>query len=132
MEYVKKAFETQSDIWEFALKLLFTALTLGAGFKGGEILPAFFVGSTFGSALSSVFGLDCSMGAAIGLGCLFCGITNCPVASVFLCAELFGTQYLPIFMLVCGISYMLSGYSGLYSEQKIMYSKLEPKFIGKK
>ncbi|MGN0622116.1 MAG: chloride channel protein [Porcipelethomonas sp.] len=132
MEYVKKAFETPSDIWEFALKLLFTALTLGAGFKGGEILPAFFVGSAFGSAVSPFFGMDCSMGAAIGLACLFCGITNCPVASVFLCAELFGTQYLPVYLLVCGISYMLSGYGGLYSEQRILYSKLEPKYIGKK
>ena len=72
------------------------------------------------------------MGAAIGLACLFCGITNCPVASVLLCAELFGIKYLPVFMLACGISYMLSGYGGLYSEQKIMYSKLEPKFIDRK
>lgn len=132
MEFVRKAFETRSHIWEFALKLLFTAVTLGAGFKGGEILPAFFVGSAFGSAVSGILGIDCSMGAAIGLACLFCGITNCPVASVLMCAELFGIKYLPVFMLACGISYMLSGYGGLYSEQKIMYSKLEPKFIDRK
>lgn len=132
MDYIKKAFETPDHIWEFALKLGFTAVTLGAGFKGGEILPAFFVGSAFGSAVSPLFGLDCSMGAAVGLASVFCGITNCPVASVFLCAEVFGVDYLPVYMLVCGISYMLSGYGGLYSEQKILYSKLEPKYIDKK
>ena len=75
---------------------------------------------------------DCSLGAAIGLSCLFCGVTNCPVTAVLLCMELFGVKYLPVYILTCAIAYMLSGYAGLYSEQKILYSKLEPKFIDKK
>lgn len=131
-EVISRAF-TQTASWEeFALKLLFTALTLGAGFKGGEIMPVFFIGATFGSAIAPVLGLDSSLGAAIGLSCLFCGVTNCPVTAVFLCAELFGAEHIPIYLLACGVSYMLSGYGGLYSEQKILYSKLEPKYIDKK
>ncbi len=127
-----RSFGESAPFYEFMLKLLFTALTLGAGFKGGEILPAFFVGSTFGSFLAPVMGMDCSLGAAIGLSCLFCGVTNCPVTAVLLCMELFGVKYLPVYILTCAIAYMLSGYAGLYSEQKILYSKLEPKFIDKK
>ncbi|MGN1481754.1 chloride channel protein [Porcipelethomonas sp.] len=131
-EVIVRAFNDPAPFYQFILKLIFTALTLGAGFKGGEILPAFFVGSTFGSFLAPLLGIDCSLGAAIGLSCLFCGVTNCPVTAVFLCAELFGVKYLPVYLLTCGISYMLSGYAGLYSEQKILDSKLEPKFIDKK
>ena len=127
-----RSFGESAPFYEFMLKLLFTALTLGAGFKGGEILPVFFVGSTFGSFLAPVMGMDCSLGAAIGLSCLFCGVTNCPVTAVLLCMELFGVKYLPVYILTCAIAYMLSGYAGLYSEQKILYSKLEPKFIDKK
>ena len=131
-EIIARSFKRQAGVEEFVLKLLFTALTLGAGYKGGEILPVFFVGSAFGSFIAPFLGLDCSVGAAIGLACLFCGVTNCPVAAVFLCIEMFGAKYLPLYILACGISYMLSGYEGLYSEQKIVYSKLEPKFIDKK
>ena len=129
-EVIAKAFETRAPFQQFILKLLFTALTLGAGFKGGEILPVFFVGSTFGSFIAPLLGLDCSLGAAIGLSCLFCGVTNCPVTALFL--ELFGVKTLPICLITCAIAYMFSGYAGLYSEQKILYSKLEPKFIDKK
>lgn len=131
-EVIAQAFETRAPFQQFILKLLFTALTLGAGFKGGEILPVFFVGSTFGSFIAPLLGLDCSLGAAIGLSCLFCGVTNCPVTALFLCIELFGVKTLPICLITCAIAYMFSGYAGLYSEQKILYSKLEPKFIDKK
>lgn len=131
-EVISRAFEQSAHWKDFALKLLFTAITLGAGFKGGEIMPVFFIGATFGSAFAPVLGLNCSIGAAIGLSCLFCGVTNCPVTAVLLCAELFGAKHLPLYLLSCGTAYMLSGYVGLYSEQKILYSKLEPKYIDKK
>ncbi len=131
-EVIARSFKTQAGFEVFILKLIFTALTLGAGFKGGEIMPVFFVGSAFGSFVAPLLGLDCSLGAAIGLACLFCGVTNCPVTAVFLCMEMFGVQNLPIYILAIGIAYMLSGYAGLYSEQKIVYSKTEPKFIDKK
>lgn len=131
-QVIARSFTRSAGFEEFLLKLLFTALTLGAGYKGGEILPVFFVGSSFGSFFAPLIGLDCSFGAGIGLCCLFCGVTNCPITAVFLSVELFGIQYLPMFLLACGISYMLSGYAGLYSEQKIVYSKIEPKYIDKK
>ena len=131
-EVIKRAFLQRADAWEFILKLLFTALTLGAGYKGGEILPVFFVGSTFGSFAAPLLGLDFSFGAAVGLCGLFCGVTNCPITAFVLSIELFGAEMMPLFVVVCGVSYMLSGYIGLYSEQKIIYSKHEPKFIDKK
>ena len=63
---------------------------------------------------------------------VFCGVTNCPMTSLFLAYELFGGQGLPLFALSCAVAYMLSGYYGLYSEQKIVYSKFRPEFIDKK
>ena len=116
----------------FLRKILLTALTLGAGFKGGEIVPAFFTGSTFGCAAASLIGLSPSFGAALGMIAVFCGVTNCPLTSILLAFELFGGEQLSMFALVCAISYMLSGYYSLYSEQKIVYSKLRPVYINRK
>lgn len=113
----------------FALKILFTALTLGAGFKGGEVVPAFFVGATFGCAAAPLLGIPAGFGAALGLASVFCGATNCPIASMFLSIELFGSGGILYFALSCGISYMLSGYNGLYSSQTILYSKLKAQYI---
>ncbi|MCI8738928.1 MAG: chloride channel protein [Oscillibacter sp.] len=113
----------------FLLKLLFTAITLAAGFKGGEVVPSFFVGATVGCVAAPLVGLPAGFGAALGLVSVFCGATNCPVASVFLSVELFGSEGLWYFALACGISYMLSGYSGLYSSQTILYSKLKARYI---
>lgn len=113
----------------FILKILFTAVTLAAGFKGGEVVPCFFIGATFGCAVAPLVGLSAPFGAALGLVSVFCGATNCPVASIFLSIELFGGQGLLYFALACGVSYMLSGYSGLYSSQTILYSKLKAQYI---
>ena len=113
----------------FALKMLFTAITINTGFKGGEIVPTFFIGATFGCTAAGFLGLDPSFGAAIGLVALFCGVVNCPVASILLSYELFGGSGLVLFAVACGVSYMLSGYYGLYSSQKIMYSKTKPEYI---
>ncbi len=111
--------------WAFALKMLFTALTLGAGFKGGEIVPTLFIGSTFGCAAAPLLGLEPSFGAAVGMIALFCGVTNCPLASILLSVELFGSGALPFFALACALAFLLSGRFSLYSSQKIVYSKLE-------
>ncbi|NCB62409.1 MAG: chloride channel protein [Clostridia bacterium] len=110
----------------FLLKMLFTTVTLGAGFKGGEIVPVFFTGATFGCVAAPLLGLDPSLGAAVGMVAVFCGVTNCPLSSILLSVELFGGQGLPLFALACAVSYMLSGYIGLYTEQEIVYSKLKP------
>lgn len=121
----------QAVPWAFLLKILFTAVTLGAGFRGGEIVPVLFTGATFGCTVAPVLGMDPAFGAALGMAALFCGATNCPMASVLLSVELFGGQGLPLFALACAVAYMTSGYHGLYGEQKIMYSKFRTEWVGK-
>ena len=111
--------------WAFLLKMVFTALTLGAGFRGGEIVPTLFIGSTFGCAVGPLLGLDPSFGAAVSMIALFCGVVNCPLASIFLAIELFGGGGLLFFALACALSFLLSGRYSLYSSQKLVYSKLE-------
>ena len=116
----------------FLLKIVFTALTLGAGFKGGEIVPAFFAGSTFGCVAAPLIGLPAPFGAALGMVAVFCGVTNCPLTSLLLAFEVFGGGGLPLFAIVCAVTYMLSGYDSLYSEQKIMYGKFRAEYINQK
>lgn len=130
-DVIAESFESRSHFYIFIVKLIFTAVTLGCGFKGGEIIPAFFVGSTFGSFASEFFGINYSFGAGVGLIALFCGATNCPIASLLMSIELFGVKSVPFFALVCGISYLISGDTGLYGEQKIMYSRIRPEFVNK-
>lgn len=115
--------------YSFILKIIFTALTLESGYKGGEIVPTFFIGSTFGCTVGKILKLNPSFGAAIGLMSMFCGVTNCPVTSIFLSLELFGANGLIWFFISAAVSFMLSGYFGLYSGQKILYSKELPEFI---
>ena len=115
--------------WAFLLKMLFTALTLGAGFRGGEIVPTLFIGSTFGCAAGPLLGLDPAFGAAISMIALFCGVVNCPIASIFLAIELFGGEGLLFFALACALSFLLSGNYSLYSSQKLVFSKVERKVI---
>lgn len=111
--------------WAFLLKMIFTALTLGAGFRGGEIVPTLFIGSTFGCAVGPLLGLDPAFGAAMSMIALFCGVVNCPLASIFLAIELFGGEGLLFFALACSLSFLVSGRYSLYSSQNIVYSKLE-------
>ncbi|MDO4316487.1 MAG: chloride channel protein, partial [Oscillospiraceae bacterium] len=113
----------------FLLKMLFTAVTLAAGFKGGEVVPSFFVGAAFGCVAGPLLGIPPGAAAAVGLVAVFCGATNCPMASTLLSIELFGDGGLLYFALACVVSYMLSGYSGLYSSQTILYSKLKAQYI---
>lgn len=115
----------------FLLKILFTAITIGSGFKGGEIVPTLFIGSTLGATVSPLIGLDPCFGAAVGVTALFCSVVNCPAASIFLSLEIFGNEGIVLFAAACGVSYMLSGYYGLYSSQKIVYSKLHTRYIDK-
>jgi len=111
--------------FSFAVKILFTAITVAAGYKGGEIVPAMFVGATFGCAAAAVFGFDTSFAAAIALICIFCGITNCPIASFVMGVELFGSQGALIMGIAVAVSYVLSGTGGLYTSQRLVYSKTD-------
>ncbi|MBC8584082.1 chloride channel protein [Youxingia wuxianensis] len=116
----------------FLLKILFTAVTLGAGFKGGEIVPSFFVGATFGCVMGQLIGLEPSLAAAIGMMTVFCGVTNCPVTALMMSFELFGFTTPSFFLIAIPISYMLSGYYSLYSAQRIVYAKTKPKYVNQK
>jgi len=123
MDMALKAVEGEADWYSFLLKMLFTAVTLAAGFKGGEIVPTFCIGATFGCVMGDLLGLDAGICAAMGLIGLFCCATNAPLASVFLSIEMFGGTNLYLFALVCVICYFLSGHSSLYSSQVIQFSK---------
>lgn len=130
MDVISAAIEQgRAAPWAFLLKLLFTAVTLSTGFKGGEVVPAFFVGSTFACAAGPLLGVPAGFAAAVGLVTVFCGAVNCPLSSIFLAVELFGSSGLLYFALACALSFVFSGYDGLYSSQRIMYDKLKAKYI---
>ncbi len=129
MNVIERAMQGNANPEAFLIKIAFTAITISAGFKGGEIVPAFFIGSTFGCVMGSLLGLDGAIGAAIGFVSVFCGVVNCPIASMVLSLEVFGAEGLMFFALACSISYMMSGYFGLYKSQKIVYSKLDNDYI---
>lgn len=131
MHTIEHAIEGHVAPEAFLLKILFTALTIGAGYKGGEIVPTFFVGATFGCLLGQFIGLSPSFCAAIGMISLFCGVTNCPISTLLISFELFGYEGMPYYLMAVAFSYMLSGYFGLYSSQKIMYSKYKTDFINR-
>lgn len=131
MNIITDIFETNSALpfYVFLLKMVFTALTLGGGYKGGEIVPSFCIGAAFGAALAGIFGLPVTLMAACGMVGVFCGVTNCPVTSLLIAFELFGFEGMPFYLITIAVSYMLSGYFGLYNSQRIMYSKTQTQFV---
>ncbi|MBQ7002154.1 MAG: chloride channel protein [Oscillospiraceae bacterium] len=129
MDMALKAVGGEADWYSFLMKLLFTAVTLSAGFKGGEIVPTFCIGATFGCVLGGLLGLEPGMAAALGLIGLFCCATNSPFASIVLSIEMFGSTNLYLFAFVCVVCFVLSGNSGLYASQIIQFSKSD--LVGK-
>ena len=128
-EIIAGSFISSCAWYVFILKILFTAITLGGGFKGGEIVPTLFVGATLGSFLAPIFGLPLGLCAACGMVSVFCGVTNCPLTSIIIAVEMFGSNSLVFCALCIAISYLLSGYFSLYSTQKFIYSKYKPEYI---
>ncbi len=126
---IEQAIAGKAVWYAFLLKMIFTAVTLGSGYKGGEIVPSFFIGSTMGCVVGPLLGLPASLSAAMGLIGVFCAVVNCPMASIIMSIELFGSENLPFFAIICAVSYMLSGPFSLYSSQRILYSKLEPRYV---
>lgn len=115
MDLALQAVAGEADWYSFLLKLLFTAVTLAAGFKGGEIVPTFCIGATFGCVLGGLLGMDAAMAAALGLVGLFCCATNSPLASIMLSIEMFGSANVYAFAMVCVICCVLSGRSSLFA-----------------
>ena len=115
--------------WDFVCKMLLTALTLSVGFKGGEVVPSFYIGATFGCVAGPLLGLPAGFSAAVGMVCVFCGATNTLVASILLAVEMFNGEGMELMALACGLSYMFSGYHSLYSSQGFRASKLFSEFL---
>ena len=114
--------------WDFLCKMLLTALTLSVGFKGGEVVPSFYVGATFGCVVGPLLDLPAGFSAAVGLVSVFCGATNTLIPSILLAYELFGGVGLELIALGCGVCYMLSGTHGLYSSQVFVTEKLSSEY----
>ena len=115
----------------FILKILFTALTLSAGYKGGESVPSFCTGAAFGCLFGNLLGFSPTLCTAVEMTSVFCGVTNCPISSLLISFELFGYDGMPYFLLAISFSYMMSGYFGLYQSQRIVYSKYKNRYINK-
>lgn len=129
---IQRAIQGNVEPMAFVWKIVFTALTLEAGFKGGEIVPSFFVGATFGCLFGHILGISPSLCAAVGMMSVFCGVTNCPITSMLIAFELFGYHGVPFFLLGISVSYLMSGYYGLYHDQTIVYSKYKTEYINRK
>ncbi len=129
---IERAIHGEAVPYAFLLKMIFTVITIEAGFRGGEIVPSFFIGATFGCTFGTLVGFSPSVCAAVGLIAVFCGVTNCPITSMLISFELFGSEGIHFFMIAVAVSYFMSGYYGLYKDQTIVYSKYKTKFLNRK
>ena len=121
---IVRAFSDPSLPWfSFAAKLVFTAVTLAAGFLGGEVTPLFFVGATLGSILARVLGLPIELGAGVGIAAVFGAGANTPVALSIMAIELLGGAAFPHVAIVAVIAYVLSGHRGIYPAQRLLRRK---------
>ena len=111
--------------WSWFWKLLFTAITLGTGFKGGEVTPLFFIGAALGNTLAWISGAPVDLFAALGFIAVFAGATNTPIACTIMGVELFGGEHILYYAIACFMAYYFSGHSGIYSSQRISSSKIK-------
>ncbi len=117
------SFSTPNTSYDFLLKILFTGFTLGAGFKGGEVTPLFFVGATLGSALSLIIPLPIALLAGMGFVAVFSGATHTPIACTIMGIELFGIKSGAFIGIACIIAYFSSGSVGIYHSQIVKGAK---------
>jgi len=132
MQLIDSAMAGQIDPPAFAFKLLFTAIAIAGGFRGGEIVPTLSIGAAFGALFGSITGFPVPLSAACGMIALFAGATNCPVASLLIAMEMFHGAGLPFFAITAALSFVLSGYYGLYGSQRFAYSKTKNEYINRK
>jgi len=116
---IADSFDIHLNSYDFLLKLLFTSFTLGAGFKGGEVTPLFYIGATLGNVLIWFIPLPMSLLAGMGFVAVFAGATNTPLACTVMGLELFGVEAGVFLAIACSTSYLFSGHSGVYSSQII-------------
>ncbi|OZM56804.1 voltage-gated chloride channel protein [Lottiidibacillus patelloidae] len=123
LEMLEQSFEEKVPPFAFLAKLVFTVITLGSGFVGGEAIPLFFIGATLGNTLHTFIDLPMSFLVAIGLIATFCGGANTPLAAFLLAMEMFNGKGLEYFFVACIVSYLFSGHHGLWPSQKIFEPK---------
>ncbi|OAB41737.1 voltage-gated chloride channel family protein [Paenibacillus glacialis] len=123
MPLISQSFEDNVHPFAFLGKLLFTSVTLGAGFQGGEVTPLFAIGATLGNSLAGMLQLYAPFLAALGFIAVFCGATNTPIACFLMGIELFGSEGAIYMFIACLVSYLFSGYTGIYTSQLIGVSK---------
>jgi len=123
IEGIQRAFYDPLPDWAFAAKLLFTAITLGAGFLGGEVTPLFFVGACLGSVLARLLGLPIELGAGVGLAAVFAAASNTPLALSIMAMELMGGSVFPHVVLVCVLAYLFTGHRSIYPAQRLTRGK---------
>lgn len=121
---IQQSFDGDVPALAFLWKLLFTSVTLGAGFQGGEVTPLFGIGATLGHTLADVLSLYAPFLAALGFIAVFCGATSTPIACFIMGVELFGSDGAVYLFIACVVSYLVSGHTGIYTAQKIGVSKI--------
>ena len=119
-----EAFQSHLPIHDFLAKTLFTSITLGSGFKGGEVTPLFFIGATLGNALSYILTLPTAVLAGVGFVAVFAGAANTPLCCTLLAMEMFGSGMGVYAGIGCVMSYLFSGHAGIYHSQKAADSKI--------
>lgn len=120
---ISSFFGPRIHAWSWALKMLFTVVTLSAGFKGGEVTPLFFIGAALGNALSGLVGAPTDLMAAIGFVAVFAGASNTPLACTLMGVELFGSTHTAYFAVGCWVAYLCSGHNGIYLSQRLAIPK---------
>lgn len=120
---VDQAFKGPVSPFAFFWKIIFTAITMGTGFRGGEVIPLFFIGATLGNTLSGLLNLPTSFLVAIGMIAVFCGASNAPLACFVFAMESFNGDAMIFFFIACLVSYIASGNHGIYAAQKIFEPK---------
>jgi len=112
-----------ADTWSWLWKTIYTTITLGTGFKGGEVTPLFYIGATLGNTLAGLLNTPVSLFAALGFIAVFAGATNTPIACTFMGIELFGSEHALLFAIACFTAYLCSGHTAIYSSQRKMHGE---------
>ena len=123
---IVEAFSQPLAPWDFAAKLALTVASLGAGFKGGEVTPLFYIGATLGNALAPLLQMPVGLMAAVGFVAVFAGAANTPLACSVMAMELFGVEVGAFAALACAVSYLFSGRASIYRAQRHRPAKVLP------
>ncbi len=123
MGVIDRAMTGEASYEAFILKIIFTAITVAAGFKGGEIVPTLFIGATFGCSVGGLLGLDPAFAASLGFVSVFAGVVKCPLASVVLAVEVFGSGGVLMYAIACMVAYLLSGNFSIYKHKVKPFDK---------